>query len=120
MAGAASSHVGSFSNEPLADFKKPENAAAMRAAIQKVRAELGREYDLVIGGQRMKTSGKIRSANPARPAEVIGVHQKADAEHVEPAMEAALTAFASWKNGSGGGSGRAGVPGGRTAAQAEI
>ena len=98
MAGTASSHVGSFSNEPLVDFKKPENAAAMRAAIQKVRAELGREYDLVIGGQRLKTSGKIRSANPARPAEVIGVHQKADAEHVEPAMQAALTAFASWKN----------------------
>ncbi len=98
MAGIASSHVGSFSNEPLADFKKPENGATIRAAIQKVRAELGREYDLVIGGQRSKTSGKIRSANPARPAEVIGVHQKADAEHVEPAMEAALTAFASWKN----------------------
>src|SRR5215469_11636725 len=98
MAGTASSHVGSFSNEPLTDFKKPENARAMRAAIQKVRAELGREYELVIGGQRSKTSGKVRSANPARPSEVIGVHQKADSQHVEPAMQAALTAFESWKN----------------------
>jgi 1-pyrroline-5-carboxylate dehydrogenase len=98
MAGTASSHVGSFSNEPLTDFKKPENASAMRAAIQRVRAELGREYDLVIGGKRSKTSGKIRSANPARPSEVIGVHQKADSEHVEPAMDAALTAYATWKN----------------------
>jgi 1-pyrroline-5-carboxylate dehydrogenase len=97
MAGAASS-VDSFSNEPLIDFRKPENARAMRAAISKVRMELGRDYDLVIGGQRLKTTGKIRSSNPARPSEVIGIHQKAGAEHVEPAMQAALTAFATWKN----------------------
>jgi 1-pyrroline-5-carboxylate dehydrogenase len=92
------SHLGSFTNEPLIDFRKPENAAAQRRAIEKVRKELGREYDLVIGGQRLKTAGKIRSSNPARPAELIGVHQKADAEHVEPAMQAALAAFVSWKN----------------------
>ncbi len=97
MASAASS-VNSFSNEPLIDFRKPENASAMRSAIEKVRKELGREYDLVIGGQRSKTAAKIHSSNPARPQEVIGIHQKADAEHVEPAMQAALTAFASWKN----------------------
>ena len=30
----------------------------MRAAIEKVRGELGREYDLVIGGQRSRTSDK--------------------------------------------------------------
>ena len=97
MAGAVSP-VGSFSNEPLIDFRKPENASAMRAAIHKVRGELGREYDLVIGGRRLQTSAKIHSSNPARPRETIGVHQKAGAEHVEPAMQAALTAFASWKD----------------------
>ena len=70
----------------------------MRAAIEKVRGELGREYDLVIGGKRSRTSDKIRSVNPARPAEIVGVHQKAGIEHVEPAMQAALTAFESWKN----------------------
>jgi 1-pyrroline-5-carboxylate dehydrogenase len=34
--------------------------------------------------------------NPARPAEVVGIHQKAGAEHAEQAMEAALNAFESW------------------------
>jgi len=31
----------------------------MRAAIEKVRAELGREYDMVIGGKRIRTAEKI-------------------------------------------------------------
>jgi 1-pyrroline-5-carboxylate dehydrogenase len=87
-----------FSNESAVDFRLEENAQAMRAAIQKVRAELGREYDLVIGGQRSKTSEKIRSLNPAHPSEVVGVHQKAGLEHVGPAMQSALAAFESWKN----------------------
>ena len=86
-----------FSNEPVVNFLNETNAAVMRAAIEKVRSELGREYDLVIGGQRIRTAEKIKSLNPARPSEVIGVHQKAGREHVEPAMEAALAAFASWK-----------------------
>jgi 1-pyrroline-5-carboxylate dehydrogenase len=87
-----------FSNEPVTDFRRPENAKTMRAAIEKVRGELDREYDLVIGGHRNRTFEKIRSLNPARPSEVVGVHQKAGREHVEPAMRAALEAFESWKN----------------------
>jgi 1-pyrroline-5-carboxylate dehydrogenase len=90
--------VGPFSNEPLVDFRKEANAQAMRAAIEKVRGELGREYDLVIGGKRSSTSEKIKSVNPARPSEIVGVHQKAGLEHVEPAMQPALAAFKSWKN----------------------
>jgi 1-pyrroline-5-carboxylate dehydrogenase len=87
-----------FSNEPAADFKNEKNALLMRAAIEKVRSELGREYDLVIGGERIRASEKIRSVNPARPSETVGIHQKAGRQHVEPAMQAALAAFESWKN----------------------
>ena len=90
--------VGPFSNEPVVTFRSEANAQAMRAAIQKVRGELGREYDLVIGGRRARTADKIRSFNPARPSEVVGVHQKAGREHVEPAVRAALEAFESWKH----------------------
>jgi len=90
------SHV--FTNEPLVSFREEANASGMRAAIEKVRRDMGREYDLVIGNRRLRTSGKIKSLNPAHPSEVIGIHQKAELEHVEPAMQAALTAFESWKN----------------------
>jgi 1-pyrroline-5-carboxylate dehydrogenase len=93
----ASSHQGPFINEPFFDFTKEENARKMRAAIERVRGQLGREYDLIIGGQRVKTADKIKSLNPAKPSQVVGIHQKAGKEHVEPAMSAALKAFATWK-----------------------
>ena len=88
---------GVFANEPFVDFKNAENARAMRTELERVAGQLGREYGLIIGGQRLKTQDKIRSINPARPEQVIGVHQKAGAEHAEKAMAAALHAFESWK-----------------------
>jgi 1-pyrroline-5-carboxylate dehydrogenase len=93
-------HEGPFSNEPLTDFTKEENARKMRAAIEKVRGQLGREYDLIIGGKRVKTQDKIKSLNPAKPSQIVGVHQKAGKEHVEPAMQAALGAFSHWSRTS--------------------
>lgn len=89
--------VKGFANEPAVDFNVPENAAAMKSAIAKVQGELGREYDLVIGGRRIRTEEKIRSLNPAHPSQLVGLHQKADQEHVEPAMQAALHSFDTWK-----------------------
>src|SRR4051812_22215391 len=88
---------GQFRNEPFTDFSRPENARAMRAALDKVRSEFGREYSLIIGGENIKTSGKIKSLNPAHPAEIVGIHQRAEKEHVEPAMKAALAAFETWR-----------------------
>jgi 1-pyrroline-5-carboxylate dehydrogenase len=87
---------GEFVNEPFADFKAPENAQKMREALELVAGQLGREYPLIIGGERLETAEKIRSVNPARPAQLIGVHQKAGAEHAALAMNAALAAFESW------------------------
>jgi 1-pyrroline-5-carboxylate dehydrogenase len=93
-------HEGPFVNEPVVDFSREENARKMRGAIEKVRGQLGREYDLIIGGSRVKTAEKIKSINPARPSQIVGVHQKAGREHVEPAMNAALKAFESWSRTS--------------------
>jgi 1-pyrroline-5-carboxylate dehydrogenase len=86
-----------FKNEPSVDFTNPENTRRMRNALQKVRNELGREYDLVIGGRRVKTAEKTQSLNPAKPSEVVGTFSAAGAAEVEPAMQAALRAFESWK-----------------------
>src|SRR6266581_2205690 len=93
-------HSGPFVTEPFFDFRNEENARRMRAAIAKVRGQLGREYDLIIGGKRVKTTDKIRSLNPTRPSEIVGIHQKAGKEQVEPAMNAALKAFESWSRTS--------------------
>src|SRR5256886_17190684 len=93
-------HEGPFVNEPLTDFTKEENARKMRAAIEKVRGQLGREYDLIIGGRRVETTDKNKSLNPAQPSQIVGIHQKAGQEHVEPATEAALAAVESWSQTS--------------------
>jgi 1-pyrroline-5-carboxylate dehydrogenase len=95
-----STRVGPFRNEPVTNFSKSDVAREMRAALCRVRGQLGREYDLIIGGHRTRTADKIRSLNPARPSEIVGVHQKAGKEHVEPAMNAALKAFESWSRTS--------------------
>ena len=89
---------GEFRNTSSIDFNNPENARAMREALRQVHAQLGTEYDLVIGGKMSRTKDKIKSLNPAKPSEVVGIHQKAGAEHVEPAMQAALAAFGTWKD----------------------
>ena len=91
---------GVFANEPFTDFNNAENAHSMRRALDHVAAHLGSEYSLIVGGKRLKTQDKIRSINPARPAQVVGVHQQAGAAHVETAISAALHAFESWSRRS--------------------
>jgi 1-pyrroline-5-carboxylate dehydrogenase len=93
---------GAFSNEPFLDFKAPENIRKMQEALELVRGQLGREYHLIIGGHRVTTEAKIRSLDPSRPSQVVGVHQKAGAEHAEQAMQAALRAFELWSRASTG------------------
>ncbi len=95
-AAKQSSHLSPFVNEPFLDFTDPTVKRQMQAALADVQNDLGREYDLVVGGQRLRTAEKIRSVNPARPSQVVGMHQMAEAEHAQPAMDAALKAFQSW------------------------
>ena len=61
---------GAFRNEPFINFAEHSNAHAMREALERVGDQLGHEYPLIIGGERVKTRGKIESRNPARPAQV--------------------------------------------------
>src|SRR5215471_1266548 len=91
---------GPFRNEPFVDFSNAENARRMREALEKVGAELGREYDMVIGGRLVRTQEKIKTVNPARPSQVVGIFQSAGREHVEPAIQAAAAAFENWKRTS--------------------
>ena len=44
-----------FKNEPYTDFSIAANRQSMEAALAKVRSEFGREYDLSIAGERLRT-----------------------------------------------------------------
>lgn len=87
-----------FRNEAFTDFSKEENARLMRAAIEKVKGQLGRDYPLVIGGERVMTGRTFESINPARKTEVVGRFQKATGELARLAVEKANETFATWRN----------------------
>src|SRR5436190_18428262 len=87
-----------FHNEPFTDFTKEENAQAMRAALDKVKRQLGREYPLVIGGERINTGDTLDSINPANRAQVVGTFHKATKELANKAVETAAEAFKTWRN----------------------
>lgn len=86
-----------FRNEPFTDFSNETNAQAMRDALQKVNAELGRDYPLVIGGERITTDDKLESINPANRTQVVGRFSKATKEMANRAVETAYETFQTWK-----------------------
>jgi 1-pyrroline-5-carboxylate dehydrogenase len=86
-----------FRNEALSDFNNnAEHRRKMAEAIEEVRGELGREYHLVIGGERIKTSDKLISYNPAQKGQVVGTFSKATRELAEQAIAQADQSFKSW------------------------
>jgi len=95
---ATSIQRGEFRNEPFIDFSKPENRKAMEDALAQVKSEFGREYPLVIGGEKIKLDGeKIHSTNPSHPDQVIGIFQRAIVDLAEKAVAGATIAFDHWK-----------------------
>jgi 1-pyrroline-5-carboxylate dehydrogenase len=97
MSTSANSNLPPFRNEPFTDFSTAENKRAMLEALDRARAELGQTYDLIIGGREIQTARKFNSVNPANPSEVIGTHYAASSIEANTAVEAAQTAFATWK-----------------------
>ena len=88
---------GEFANEPFLDFTNAANRKKMEDALASVKSQFGKEYPLVIGGEKVTTKEKIQSTNPSRPSEVIGIFQKATVEMANQAVEAAARAFERWK-----------------------
>ncbi|BAB07659.1 L-glutamate gamma-semialdehyde dehydrogenase [Halalkalibacterium halodurans] len=87
-----------YKHEPFTDFSVEENRSAFEAALKNVEGELGKDYPLVINGERVTTDDKIVSVNPAMKEQVIGVVSKASREIVDDAFKSAETAFHTWKN----------------------
>jgi 1-pyrroline-5-carboxylate dehydrogenase len=86
-----------FKNEPFTNFADPANRAAMEEALASVKEQLGKEYPLVIGGEKIFTEKKITSINPGNVDQVVGLVSKADQQLAEKAMQVALETFETWK-----------------------
>lgn len=79
------------------DFTQPDIREKMLTALNKVAEELGRDYPLVIGGEKINTEDKSTSINPSDKDQVIGRVSKADQALAEQAMQSALSTFETWK-----------------------
>ncbi|MBB6454899.1 1-pyrroline-5-carboxylate dehydrogenase [Salirhabdus euzebyi] len=86
-----------YTHEPFTDFSKDENRKEFEEALKKVEAELGQDYPLIIGGERIYTDDKIVSINPAKKDEVVGNVSKANQELAEKAMKVADETFKWWR-----------------------
>jgi 1-pyrroline-5-carboxylate dehydrogenase len=86
-----------FKNEKYLDFSKEDNRKKMLEALEKVHSEFGKEYDLIINGERVKTKDKFKSYNPSEKEEVVGIFQKATEKEGEKAIQAALKRFETWR-----------------------
>lgn len=89
-----------FTNEPHLDFSRAIHREQMLHALKLVRAELGKHYNLWIGGKDVSARESIESLNPAKFSEVIGTVASADAEQAKESVRVAHQAFHSWRKTS--------------------
>lgn len=86
-----------FKNEAFVNFKEERNHELYEQALKKAEAELGKEYPLIIGGERITTDRTALSINPANHSQVIGIVSQADAQLAEKAIQVAAATFETWK-----------------------
>ncbi len=86
-----------YENAPLTNFALPENQEKMRAALREMRTRLGKEYALVINGEKISTGKTIASINPSSPDEIVGAVMEAGIGEAERAVTAARSAFEKWR-----------------------
>ncbi len=85
----------SFLNEPHSDFSREEFRTAMRTAIDRVRADLGRTWPTRVRGNQL-TGPPLMSHNPARPDELVSTVHAASPADVTVAVRTAMAAGQEW------------------------
>jgi 1-pyrroline-5-carboxylate dehydrogenase len=88
--------VPEFVNEALTDFSDAAPREAMQNALRDVKAEFDREWQLVIGGERVSSGAWTESLNPCSKTQVVGRVAKAGRAQAERALDAAWGAFPGW------------------------
>lgn len=89
--------VKNFKNEPITDFSKQINLKAQQDALQIVKKKLGKTYEIIIGGKKVKTEKTFSSISPSNTSEVIANFYKGTKELVDKAVETAYKKFETWQ-----------------------
>lgn len=78
-------------------FNPPEELhTRFEEALVKTRANLGKEYGMIINGQERFAEQKFEDRSPANTDIVLGVFQKGTAQDAQDALAAARKAFPKW------------------------
>ncbi|MDX9866013.1 MAG: aldehyde dehydrogenase family protein [Anaerolineaceae bacterium] len=78
-------------------FNPPEELhTRFNDALVKVKAEMGQEYPLLIGGEERFCKEKFDDRTPMDAEQVLGVFQKGTAKDGQDALAAARAAFPAW------------------------
>src|SRR5512144_1836989 len=78
-------------------FNPPEELhKGFDKAVAKLKANLGKEYGMIIDGQDVFADNKYEDHSPVNTNWVLAVMQKGDASHANMAIEAARKAFPAW------------------------
>src|SRR5437899_2593477 len=85
-----------FANEPYVDFSQDGPRRKMLDALKLVESQLGREYPIVIGAEKIKSGQTIESRNPAKPGQVVGIAQRGTTQLANQAVRAAAEVFPNW------------------------
>jgi len=93
---------GSFHNAADTDYADAEKRNQGSQALAKVKQDLGKTYLPLINGEYIATTNYLDSLNPSRSTELVGKVGQISVEQAEQAMDAAKSAFSSWKNTSAG------------------
>jgi 1-pyrroline-5-carboxylate dehydrogenase len=88
---------GEFKNEIYLDFSDPKEKGRMEKAISDVGSKLGETYDIIIGGERVRTKETFSSYNPGSPDQVVGTFARGAQEEVERAVATASDTFETWR-----------------------
>ncbi len=87
-----------FKNLPIRLFDDSAQISGVKQALDDLKTSAGREYPLVIGDQTFTNDRKLPTTNPAMPAQVLAVFQKATREQAETAITLGVEAFKSWRH----------------------
>lgn len=88
--------VKAFRNEPFTDFSKAANRRAFEKALAKVQKELGKDYFIILDGDRIRTNHSFKSLNPSNREQVIGTFYDGNEELAMKAVEIAHERFQKW------------------------
>src|SRR3989338_3710306 len=74
--------------------------ASYDRALAQTKADLGREYPMLIGGREVRADARFEDKSPINRDWLLGTFQKGGAQHARDALAAARAAAESWGNES--------------------